>query len=68
MRYLKNGGDHFPSLAVDIINNRQTEIDYFNGKIVEYGKKHYVKTSLNLSFTNMVKAMTNKNVLSRMPG
>lgn len=68
MHYLKRGGDHFPSLAVDIINNRQTEIDYFNGKIVEYGKKHYVKTSLNLAFTNMVKAMTNKNVLSRMPG
>ncbi len=68
MRYLKAGGDHFPSLAVDLINNRQTEIDYFNGKIVEYGKKHYVKTSLNLAFTNMVKAMTNKNVLSRLPG
>ena len=68
MRYLKRGGEHFPSLAIDIINNRQTEIDYFNGKIVEYGKKHYVKTSLNLAFTNMVKAMTNKNILARMPG
>ena len=68
MRYLKKGGDHFPSLALDIINNRQTEIDYFNGKIVEYGRKHYVRTSLNLSFTNMVKAMTNKNIISRIPG
>ena len=68
IQYLKKGGDHFPSLAVDLMNNRQTEIDYFNGKIVEYGKKHYVKTSLNLAFTNMVKAMTNKNVLSRFPG
>lgn len=68
MRYLKKGGDHFPSLALDIINNRQTEIDYFNGKIVEYGRKHYVKTSLNLSFTNMVKAMTNKNLVYRVPG
>ncbi|MCK6640277.1 MAG: 2-dehydropantoate 2-reductase [Bacteroidia bacterium] len=68
MRYLKKGGDHFPSLAVDLINNRPTEIDYFNGKIVEYGRKHYVRTSLNLSFTNMVKAMTNKNILSRVPG
>ncbi|MCX6290344.1 MAG: 2-dehydropantoate 2-reductase [Bacteroidetes bacterium] len=68
MLYLRKGGDHFPSLAVDLINNRQTEIDYFNGKIVEYGKKHYVKTSLNLAFTNMVKAMTNKNVLARFPG
>ncbi|MDP1725266.1 MAG: 2-dehydropantoate 2-reductase [Bacteroidota bacterium] len=68
MQYLKKGGDHFPSLSVDLINNRPTEIDYFNGKIVEYGKKHYVKTSLNLAFTNMVKAMTNKNVLNRFPG
>lgn len=68
LKYLKNGGDHFPSLAVDLINNRPTEIDYFNGKIVEYGRKHYIRTSLNLSFTNMVKAMTNKNIISRLPG
>ncbi len=68
MQYLKKGGDHFPSLAVDLINNRPTEIDYLNGKIVEYGKKHYVKTSLNLAFANMVKAMTNKNILARVPG
>ncbi len=68
IRYLKKGGNHFPSLAGDLINNRQTEIDYFNGKIVEYGKKHYLRTSLNLAFTNMVKAMTNKNIISRIPG
>lgn len=68
MRYLKKGGDQFPSLALDLINNRPTEIDYFNGKIVAYGKKHYVRTSLNLSFTNMVKAMTNKNIILRVPG
>lgn len=68
MRYLKKGGDHFPSLALDLINNRPTEIDFFNGKIVAYGRKHYVRTSLNLSFTNMVKAMSNKNISSRLPG
>ncbi|MCC6683524.1 MAG: 2-dehydropantoate 2-reductase [Bacteroidia bacterium] len=68
MRYLKKGGDHFPSLAQDLINGRETEIDYFNGKIVAYGKKHYVRASLNLSFTNMVSAMTNKNIVSRIPG
>lgn len=68
LRYLKKGGDHFPSLALDLINNRPTEIDFFNGKIVAYGKKHYVRTSLNLSFTNMVKAMTNKNIMLRIPG
>ncbi|MCP4974911.1 MAG: 2-dehydropantoate 2-reductase [Maribacter sp.] len=68
LRYLKKGGDHFPSLAGDLINNRQTEIDYFNGKIVEYGKKHYVRTTLNLAFTNTVKAMTNKNIIAKIPG
>jgi 2-dehydropantoate 2-reductase len=61
LRYLKKAGNHFPSLAVDLMNNRSTEIDYMNGKIVEYGRKHYIRTSLNLALTNMVKAMTWKS-------
>ena len=68
MRYLKKGGDHFPSLAQDLINGRETEIDFLNGKIVAYGRKHYVRASLNLSFANMVSAMTNKNIISKIPG
>ncbi len=67
MRYLRNGGNHFPSMAVDLMNGRPTEIDHFNGKFVEYGRKHYIRTSLNLSFTNMVKAMTYKSKLAYMP-
>ncbi|MDP6909725.1 MAG: ketopantoate reductase C-terminal domain-containing protein, partial [Flavobacteriales bacterium] len=65
--YLRKGGNHFPSLAGDFINNRPTEIDFFNGKIVEYGVKHNIKTSVNLTFVNMVKAMTDKHVASAMP-
>ena len=61
IRYLKNAGDHFPSLAVDLLSNRETEINYFNGKIVDYGRKHYLRTPLNLTFTNLVKAITHKN-------
>ncbi|MEK6616335.1 MAG: 2-dehydropantoate 2-reductase [Bacteroidota bacterium] len=61
LRYLGKAGNHFPSLAVDLLNGRPTEIDYLNGKIVEYGRKHYIRTSLNLTFTNMVKAMSDKN-------
>ncbi len=64
LRYLKNAGDHFPSLAVDLLNKRQTEIDYMNGQIVEFGRKHYVRTPLNLTFTNLVKAITEKNLNS----
>ena len=68
LRYLKKAGNHFPSLAVDLMNNRSTEIDYMNGKIVEYGRKHYIRTSLNLALTNMVKAMTWKSVTANLPG
>ncbi|NOX64381.1 MAG: ketopantoate reductase family protein [Chlorobi bacterium] len=61
VRYLGNAGNHFPSLAVDLINKRPTEIDYMNGKIVHYGKKHYIRTPLNLTLTNLVKAISKKN-------
>ncbi len=61
IRYLKNAGNHMPSLAVDLINKKETEIDYMNGKIVEYGRKHYIKTPLNLTFTNLVRSITHKN-------
>jgi len=66
IRYLKNAGDHFPSLAVDLLSKKETEIDYFNGKIVEYGRKHYIRTPLNLTFTNLVRAISHKN--SQMNG
>lgn len=61
LRYLNNAGDHFPSLAVDLMNKQETEIDFMNGKIVEYGRKHYIRTPLNLTFTNLVRAITDKN-------
>ena len=61
LRYLNKAGDHFPSLAVDLQNKRETEIDFMNGKIVEYGRKHYIRTPLNLTFTNLVRAITDKN-------
>jgi len=59
--YLSKTGNHFPSLAVDLMNNRPTEIDYLNGKIVEYGLKHNIPTLVNLTFTNMVKAISDTN-------
>ena len=61
LRYLRRSGNHFPSLAVDLLHRRPTEIDYFNGKFVEYGKKHYIRTPMHLLFTNMVKAITTKH-------
>ena len=37
MGYLDKGGDHHPSMTVDLINNRPTEIEFINGKILEIG-------------------------------
>jgi 2-dehydropantoate 2-reductase len=65
IRYLKSAGNHLPSLAVDLISGKETEIDYMNGKIVEYGRKHYVRTPLNLTFTNLVKAISHKKSNSK---
>lgn len=60
LRYLRKAGGHFPSLAVDLMHKRPTEIEFLNGKFVEYGKKHYLPTPMNLAFTNMVRGMTAK--------
>ena len=67
LRYLRNAGNHFPSLAIDMKQNRPTEIDYFNGQFVKYGKKHYVKTPLHFALTNMVKAHSDENKFIRGP-
>jgi len=65
IRYLNNAGNHMPSLAIDLINKRETEIDYMNGKIVDYGRKHYIKTPINLVLTNLVNAISCKDGVGR---
>ncbi|MEK6949332.1 MAG: ketopantoate reductase C-terminal domain-containing protein, partial [Nanoarchaeota archaeon] len=40
---------------------RKTEIDFLNGKIVELGKKHKVKTPVNETLVHIVKFIENKN-------
>lgn len=61
IRYLGSAGNHMPSLAVDLINKRETEIAFMNGKIVDYGRKHYIKTPINLVLTNLVNAISTKD-------
>ena len=38
MRYLDGGGDHRPSMWVDLQNKTHTEIEYINGKICKLGR------------------------------
>ena len=54
MKYLKGGGDHRPSMAVDLENGLPTEIDYLNGRIAQYGEKHELPAPVNKTITALV--------------
>ncbi len=60
MGYMGNAGDHKPSMLMDIENNRRTEIDFINGKFVEYGKQAGIETPYNLTLQALVKGLESK--------
>ncbi|MFH0813592.1 MAG: 2-dehydropantoate 2-reductase [Pseudomonadota bacterium] len=60
MEYMKMAGDHKPSMLVDLEMKRKTEIDFINGKIVEYGERVGLETPYNLTITSLVKALEAK--------
>ncbi|MBW1696127.1 MAG: 2-dehydropantoate 2-reductase [Deltaproteobacteria bacterium] len=57
MEYMKKAGHHKPSMLVDIENGRRTEIDYINGKFVEYGVQAGIETPYNRALWVLVKAL-----------
>lgn len=58
--YIKNAGNHKPSMLQDIEAKRRTEIDYINGKIVEYGVQAGIATPYNAMIRGLVKALEPK--------
>jgi len=60
INYIKNAGNHKPSMLQDIEAGRRTEIDYINGKIVEYGVQAGVPTPYNTMIRGLVKALEPK--------
>ncbi len=57
MEYLRSAGDHKPSMLMDIVNNRRTEVDYMNGKMIEYGRQADTPTPYNHMIRGLVKAI-----------
>lgn len=55
--YIKHAGHHKPSMLQDIEAKRRTEIDYINGKIIEYGERAGVPTPYNTTLRTLVKAL-----------
>jgi 2-dehydropantoate 2-reductase len=60
MEYMRNAGDHKPSMLMDIEANRRTEIDFINGKFVEYGNRTGTRTPYNRTLSALVKGLESK--------
>jgi 2-dehydropantoate 2-reductase len=60
MDYMRNAGDHKPSMLMDIEANRRTEIDFINGKFVEYGNRTGTRTPYNHTLRALVKGLESK--------
>ncbi len=67
MQYLSRAGDHLPSLAVDFLNRRPTEIDFLNGKICEYAQQKLIRVPLNQAFTAIIRALTGQSPIIPPP-
>lgn len=58
--YIKTAGQHKPSMLQDIEAGRRTEVDFINGKIIEYGMRAGMATPYNHSLRILVKALEPK--------
>ena len=63
--YLREAGGHKPSMLLDREAGRRTEIDFINGKIVEYGEIAGIPTPFNRAMVSLVKAVEKKQVIDR---
>ncbi|MFX1391644.1 MAG: ketopantoate reductase family protein [Promethearchaeota archaeon] len=55
MEYLDKAGHHRVSMEADINAGNPSEIDFLNGKIVEYGKIEGIPTLYNKIFVSLIK-------------
>lgn len=57
MAYLDSGGEHKPSILIDIEKGRKTENDYHCGKLVEYAKKYGVNITVTPIVYSLIKTL-----------
>lgn len=57
MKVAREGYEHYPSIAVDIIKNRKTEIDCLNGAVIKEGLKNKIDVPFNESVYLMIKTI-----------
>lgn len=57
MIYLNNGGDHKPSILVDVEKKRKTENEYLCGKLNDYAQAYGVKCTLIPILSTLIKTI-----------
>ena len=60
IEYMRNAGNHKPSMLMDIENGRRTEIDFINGKFIDYGKQAGMETPYNNTLKALVKGIESR--------
>ena len=55
--YMGKAGDHKPSMLMDVEAARRTEVDFINGKFVEYGQRVGMDTPFNKTMLALVKGL-----------
>jgi 2-dehydropantoate 2-reductase len=55
MQYMGSAGAHKPSMLMDIEAKRRTEVDFINGKFIEYGQQAGIDTPYNNTLHSLVK-------------
>ncbi len=57
MRYVLEGGNHPPSMLVDLLRGRPTEVAFINGKVVEVAEQFGVPVPLNRAVATLLGAI-----------
>ncbi len=57
MAYMRGAGDHKPSMLMDVEAGRRTEIDYINGKFIEYAERAGLDAPFNRVMRALVKGL-----------
>jgi 2-dehydropantoate 2-reductase len=63
--YLSQAGHHKPSMLIDVENKSPTEIDFLNGGIVRHGTDKGIDVPVNLSITQLIRALDDQNRKAR---
>jgi 2-dehydropantoate 2-reductase len=57
IEYMSTAGAHKPSMLMDIEAKRRTEVDFINGKFVDYGQQAGIETPFNITLRALVKGL-----------